>query len=527
MQVFLEDITIRLDDGSAFDSTTWHILEGQNWAVLGGTASGKSLLLRAICRKAKLVGGRITYTFDSPGGAEERQYFLNDEVLLFSPESHRNFLHRYATYHQARWQSFEGEDVPSVQEVLDDTARHGDAGESKKEIDPVVDLFDLGAILRRRILHLSHGESRKVLIASLILRGPQLLILDDPFTGLDEESRSALMTGIDALLCKGIPRLIIAVTRVEDLCEGITHLAVVRGNQLVAQGERHSLQNPDIDTARQDLSDSMQAAEETGNPDLEALLEQYAASLYESNMEGMTDLVNIEDASVTYGDASVLRGIHWKVKQGERWALLGPNGAGKTTLLSLIVADNPQAYANRIELFGTRRGSGESIWQIKERIGLVSPELHIFYHRRMTAFEVACSGYYSSRGLYMRCSPEQEALARAWMRALGIADLGGRQFLRLSTGQQRLVILARAMVTFPTLLVLDEPCQALDASTRKRLACFIERLCSCTPVSMIYVTHDRGELPSSITHTLLLKEGEAVFQGPAGSIQADLEGTLI
>lgn len=238
-------------------------------------------------------------------------------------------------------------------------------------------------------------------------------------------------------------------------------------------------------------------------------------------------LVHMEQVSVSYDDERVLKDISWTLREGERWALLGANGAGKTTLMSLIVADNPQAYANRIELFGVQRGSGESIWQIKQRIGWVSPELHIFYHKQVTAFDVVCSGFFSSNGLHRSCSAAQQNLVHDWMRALEIYDLQKTPFNRLSSGQQRMVILARSLVNFAPLLVLDEPCQALDDHYQQRLIRFIERLCSVTPVAMIYVTHVRDEMPSSITHFMLLEQGEVVRQGAMSEEDSSINGRQI
>ena len=149
--------------------------------------------------------------------------------------------------------------------------------------------------------------------------------------------------------------------------------------------------------------------------------------------------------------------------------ILGPNGSGKTTLLNLITADNPQAYANRIYLFGRRRGSGESIWDIKQRIGIVSSEFQIRYRKPITAFEVVLSGFFDSVGLYRHASAGQKQMAEQWMAVLGIAHKSDKIFNQLSYGEQRMVLLARAMVKMPLMLILDEPCQGLDRTNRHRI----------------------------------------------------------
>jgi molybdate transport system ATP-binding protein len=222
------------------------------------------------------------------------------------------------------------------------------------------------------------------------------------------------------------------------------------------------------------------------------------------------ELIKMQEVSVHYGQVPVLQNITWTVRRGERWALLGKNGAGKTTLLSLILADNPQAYANPITLFGRRRGSGESIWEIKRSIGWVSPELHIYYRQSVSLLDVVCSGFSDSVGFAHACSVEQAAIASHWIEALGLAIPPNSPFSSLSAGQQRLALLARALVKNPPVLILDEPCQALDEPHRAHFLQFLDRLCALTPLTLIYVTHLKGEIPAAITHQLRLEGGKII-----------------
>jgi molybdate transport system ATP-binding protein len=181
---------------------------------------------------------------------------------------------------------------------------------------------------------------------------------------------------------------------------------------------------------------------------------------------------------------------------------VGPNGAGKTLMLSLIAADNPQAYSNEIYLFGKRRGSGESIWDIKRRIGMVSSEFQVRYRKHMSAFEVVLSGFFDSVGLYRRSSPAQREIAREWMATLRLNDMAERSFDQLSYGEQRMVLLARCMVKSPLLLILDEPCQGLDSANRKTILDLIDFVGKNNQSHILYVTHHMNEIPSCITHTL-------------------------
>jgi molybdate transport system ATP-binding protein len=215
----------------------------------------------------------------------------------------------------------------------------------------------------------------------------------------------------------------------------------------------------------------------------------------------------MKDVNISYNGVKVLRHIDWTVKKGEHWALLGPNGSGKTTLLSLILGDNPQAYANDINLFGRRKGSGESIWDIKKRIGLVSPELHLHYPRQFSCLDVVCSGFFDSAGLYRRCTDKQRGAALEWMDHMGLSPLAGARFGECSDGAQRMVLVARAMVKHPELLVLDEPCQGLDDRNRHRIVNRVEAIGKHFDTVVIFVTHDPDELPGIVTHVLNLESG--------------------
>jgi len=237
--------------------------------------------------------------------------------------------------------------------------------------------------------------------------------------------------------------------------------------------------------------------------------EDYQANLAPNLETARAEVIRMRNVSVTYGQARILDRVSWTVRAGERWALLGPNGAGKTTLLSLVLGDHPQAYANEIALFGRQRGTGESIWEIKARQGWVSPELQIHFPRSMSSLDVVCSGYFDSIGLFRRPTPNQVERARAWLGALGVPAVTA-SFGNLSAGQQRLVLLARALVKRAPLLVLDEPLQGLDGVYRKKMLELIDRLCAHSSLTLIYVSHYSDEIPLSVTRSLWLERGQVL-----------------
>ena len=224
-----------------------------------------------------------------------------------------------------------------------------------------------------------------------------------------------------------------------------------------------------------------------------------------SIQEGVEEVVRLNKVTIRYDERVILKDLDWVVKKGEKWALTGENGSGKSTLLSLVCADNPQSYACDISLFGRKRGSGESIWEIKKRIGYVSPEIHRAYLKNLPAIDIVASGLHDSVGLYVRPRPEEKSVCEEWMQTFGIAGLKDRSFLQLSSGEQRLVLLARAFVKNPDLLILDEPFHGLDDENRRLVKEVVENFSNQKDKTLIMVSHYPEEVPACMTHSLHLK----------------------
>jgi molybdate transport system ATP-binding protein len=327
-------------------------------------------------------------------------------------------------------------------------------------------------------------------------------VLDEPFEGLDVDSRKRLQHAISVMIREG--RSVVLVThRLECLVPEISHVLCVQGGRVVEQGPRAAVLNGDAVSRLYAPSAPLPAPprRRKAHPD----------GRQES---GEPPLIEMRQVRVVYGSKVVLNRLDWTVRRGEHWAVLGPNGSGKTTLLSLISGDHPQAYANRIFLFGTRRGTGESIWEIKRRISLVSSEFQRRYRKSIGALEVVLSGFFDSVGLYRHADDRQRAAAQRWLSFVGLPDKGGERFDRLSYGERRRVLLARCLVKNPDLLILDEPCQGLDPEMRRRFVSLIEGLGSGSVPSLLYVTHHEDEIPRCIHRTLRLGPAAAAAAGP-------------
>lgn len=482
------DVSLRVQGQVLFENLSWEILSDQHWAVIGPNGSGKSTLMRALCGSLPIASGRIDYHF----GERDEDSAPDKQIAYVDFEAQRRVL-GYEAFYQERWNTGVEQDSLSVDELLSArwerslnpfiaAEKQTDEGFGKRR-SSVIEQLELGPLLGRKAVQLSNGERRKFTIARALLKLPRLLILDSPFNGLDERFRRKFSEELDRLM-DGELRVIIVGTNRDQLPRSITNILHVENNRVSA----HPVT----------VGESPMSARKAI---------QLQPPLAPPTHTSRQILVQMRNVDVAYNGTPILHQVNWVVRAGERWALLGPNGAGKTTLLSLILGDNPQAYANDITLFGQRRGTGESIWEIKRNIGWVAPELQLYYPRSATCLDVACSGWFDSVGLYRECSIEQRTAAEKWLGEFGMSGRFDDAFDQVSEGEQRLALLARALVKEPLLLVLDEPCQGLDPENRDHVLAAIERLRKRT---MIYVTHRADEMPQSISHVLRLEAGHVV-----------------
>jgi molybdate transport system ATP-binding protein len=342
---------------------------------------------------------------------------------------------------------------------------------------PLFMAFRLESLWERHYRQLSTGEARKVLLLEAVLRAPALLILDDPFDGLDRAACAELAQAI-VHVAERLPVLVVGTFGVEGLPfepASVREVAVIAERRLVFRGP------PDAFLARA----SAQAHRRTPPP-------VRLGSWYEP-ADFTVPLVRLVGGHVAYGEQTVLDQLDFSVAAGEHTLIEGPNGSGKSTLLEMITGDHPQGYSNELHLFGRRRGSGETVWDIKKNIGLVSTRLHRDYRVGGSVEEVRLSGLYDSIGVYQKPTPTDRARARAWLVWLECNLAPGAAFRELSFGQQRLVLIARAAIKVPPLVVMDEPTSGLDADNRLRVLELVESLCTQRKSTVLMVTHRADE----------------------------------
>ena len=497
--ITLEDVTVRLRDRWYLEHTHWEIREGELWAVVGANGSGKTTLAKTLLGQMPVVGGRVIRHYQRENPADGANGRL--PMAYVAPEQTRKLVAR------ARWQDrlveFSAGRCRERRVVDLLRERAAEAQDSGHLIDAIAEQTGTTHLLKTPVRALSSGETARVLFARALVGRPRLLLLDEPFNGLDAGARTDLTDLISSRIAAGL-NIVLITHRPAELLPAVTHLALLEGGRIVAQGPREA-----ILPRWQKAAPPEKAVAPTPH-------EPMAAP--KDNGSG-PPLVEMRSVSVQYGEKKVLDKISWRMDPGQHWAIAGPNGAGKTTLLALISGDHLQAYSNEIHLFGRRRGSGESVWEIKRRIGLVTPHFHAGYQGpqgpvKLTAFEAVCSGFFDSVGLYRRCSAEQKKTAHRQMEVQGIEQLAESRFDTLSHGQQRLVLIARALVKAPALLILDEPCADLDTDHRRRLLNQLDAIAAKGAAAggsqLLYVTHHPDERPACITHTLRLEAGRVV-----------------
>lgn len=438
------------------------VLEPTDQVLLVGAAgAGKTLLSKAFTRELFHEG---TLEFLSSGN--------HIRPSIQRVEQHYHFSNRANMgqfYYQQRYNSTEADDAATIKEELLAT------GKAVSEWQPLLERFSMVDRINAPLLQLSSGEHKRFQLIRSFLQEPDIMILDEPFTGMDTRSRELLSNLINEKAALGMQFILIADPSQAPSCINRTI---------------------DLDKARAGTKPATTIDLPDALPQLEKKFHR---------------IVHMENTGIHYGSNTILSNVNWTIVPGDCWWLKGVNGAGKSTLLSLITGDNPKAYANRMELFDRKRGTGESIWDIKKNIGYVSPELQWYFERNSTVFQAVASGLFDTIGLFRQLNAQQDLIVRQWLQAFHLQNEQDQPIWMLSTSQQRLALLARAMVKNPPLLVLDEPCQGLSDSQQKAFTQAVNRLCEDPERALIYVTHYETELPDCINHKLELSDSLATI----------------
>ena len=433
----------------------WSISPGEGWCLFGLNGSGKQWVDQLLVGEIAPQTGRVEHVLDQ------------QDIALISFE-------RQQAIYEEEWRLAATDMIPEDEWGT----RVADFLPSSRLDDPLIDALNMRHRLRAFYRELSTGESRKLMVLKALLEDARLLVCDNPFDSLDPGTVAALNDALRRAVASGASVVLLLSNR-SDIPAWVERFAHIdEGLMTVFDGESRAAQ-----LAQLEASVSVGQIVQPGIPDDAIQLESYEDPY----------VAELNDCTVQYGGRQVLKELTVKIAPLQHTLVTGENGAGKSTLLGLITGDCMQCFSNDVTVFGHRRGSGESVWEIKRHLGLVSNDLHRRYTVRCDVLSVICSGFFDSIGLYVAPTELQVRLGKEWLEAVGMDGKAELAFQSLSYGEQRLVLIARAMVKSPLLLVLDEPTQGLDEINRDRILGFMSALEARGHSTLLFVSHREDE----------------------------------
>lgn len=454
----------------------WRWECGQHWAVLGPNGAGKTALATVLAGEQTHYAGQI----------QTSEALLNGGIAYVCFERGRRLVERDQKLDCAEFESSASDAGTRIRDLL-----HC-APEQTAERESLIDLLKLRLILERGLRYVSTGEMRKALLVNALLSKPALLILDSPLDGLDRETQERFGEALGHIMQR-MPAVMLLCRNAEEIPSACSHVLLLDQGRVVETGPRARM----LESA---LTQRTLAA-----PDLVFSAPPPPANARPPSAE---PAINLRGVSVNFGEHCVFRDLDWRLERDQHCLIAGPNGSGKSTLLDLLTGDNHKAYGQEVYLFGQRRGSGESVWDIKARFGRVDAKMQFMVPAHNSVLAVVLSGFFDSLGLGDRPTDSQKQRARECLRALDLAAHAEQEFQTLSFGLQRIVLLARAMVKNPPILLLDEATLSLDQGHRRLLLEAVDHVVSEQTCQLLFVSHTAGERPTCINQLLSFEAQE-------------------
>lgn len=504
--------------GTVIPNLSWEMNDGEAWLIIGPNGGGKADFVNALSQTA---GMKFSKNGDNSENTCLENIFENS-VELVSLERAARLIQEERENDESDYVEG-GVDIGRTGRVFIAESIAGLSIQKNQELPEEAKLLDdneavtlcgIKGILDRGLKYMSTGEIRRTLLARGLISGKKLLILSDPFAGLDAESRKILLDFFTQAVEEQIgtpdnskPSIILGMERWHEIPESITHVLEFTNKEISFCGKRSEYEK--ILVQRRNEKDAN--AEENLKSFKNELNQTYAdTAVLQNETEEHEVLIQMNNVNVGWGDHHVLRNLNWTLNKNEHWLIRGPNGSGKTTFLELITGDNGQVYSNDIWLFGRKRGTGESIWEIKEKLGIVSYRMHVEYRMlgSTNLKNVIISGFRDSIGLYGAASDMENTAALKWLKLGGFAGREMESFGNLSYGEQRAILILRSAVKCPEILILDEPCHGLDEDYRAKILNLLELIGQNGTSTMLHVTHDPAEKLSCEKHILELHPDE-------------------
>ena len=475
----------------------------ENWLVIGPNGGGKADFLNALSGNLKIIKNQDDSILEIPQPNDLELVSLEKAARIIQEEREND----ESEYLEG------GVDIGRTGKVFIAQSLKNPDEINQIENLPEVKLCGIQHILERGLKYMSTGEIRRTLLAKALISKKKLLILSDPFAGIDVESRKILldfftqMTNPHAENHQGT-QIILCMERWNEIPQTITHVIEFSNKEVSFCGERKDYEiilkkrkaesENQIEKQKQDFEKELN----------QTLHETFVLQNEKSDSEDEEILVEMKNVNVGWDGRLVLENLNWTLKKHEHWLIRGPNGCGKTTFLELITGDNKQVYSNDIWIFGIKRGSGESIWDIKKRLGIVSYRLHVEYRMigGISLQNVIISGFRDSIGLYGEATDVEKDAAKKWLKLGGFINRENELFSNLSYGEQRAILILRAAVKCPEILILDEPCHGLDEENRRMILHLLDLIAENKTSTLLHVTHDMNEVLTCEKHILEMEK---------------------
>lgn len=504
VEVRLKRIDLERGGRPVLHDIAWTVKPGERWVLAGGNGAGKTQLL-------KLVSGAV---WPTPTGRESRRYMwagetwptpadVKDEIAYVGPERQDKY-ERYGWNHtvtQVVGTGLYRTDIP-----LNPLTRKDEG-----KIATLLKRIGIAHLADREFLTLSYGQRRLALLARALASNPKLLLLDELLTGLDESHRQRAVKWLESTGRSHMP-WVLATHRDEDVPRCATHALILDHGRIVYSGRiSRAPLTKWLDHGIADSSGRAQAKEASPERARRRQPSAGQGSGRSTHSAGATEpLIRLKNADVHLDEYKALESLTFEVRKGDCWVIHGSNGSGKTTLLRTLYGDHGVASHGSIERAGIV--PGVPLQEFKVRAGFVAAHIQTIHPHHLTVDEIVQSGRHASIGLNDRPTAADRKAATKALEFFGLKGFGKRTRDELSYGQMRRVLFARAWVTHPRLLLLDEPLSGIDAPTRSVLLDRIGQLVA-KGTAVVMTTHHRDEWPPYATHELELHAGRMKYAG--------------
>ena len=482
LDISLQRVDLRFGSVPVLRGIDWRIRPGERWVLAGANGAGKTQLL-------KLLAGDV---WPTPTGCEQRLYRwhgehydqpegVKDEIAYIGPERQDRY-ERYEWNHpvtQIVGTGIHRSDIPLAPLSV----------AQQRSVAALLARLRIAHLAQRRMLTLSYGERRLVLLARALAAQPALLLLDEVTNGLDDGHRERLLRFIAGTTRSALP-WVYTTHRAEDIPTAANRLLVLARGRVLHRGALSSAALRNAFPVRR-----------------VARVRRVPAA---SGRRRGTVLIELERASVYAESIALLSDIDMTVRRGDCWVVHGGNGAGKSTLLRTIYGDHATAVGGSIRRAGVV--PGVPLAAFRAHTGFIAPQLQTDQPQYLSVVEVVASGLHASVGLNDRLTAGERRRALAELEEFDLAASAQRTLRELSYGQMRRVLFARAWIARPDILLLDEPYAGIDTATRAVLQSRVDALLAAG-LTVVMATHHRSEWPQATTHELQLRAGRVLYSG--------------